>query len=268
MTIDGIRLGTSSFTAAGWEGSFYPHGMKPADFLSHYSTRFDTVEVDSTFYRAPAAAVVTGWERKTPEGFQLAAKVPQLITHEKVLQGCDADLKHFLDTMSLMGPKLGPILFQFGYFNQKAFKTGEDFMSRLEPFLKLLPTNCKFALEIRNKTWLSKHFFDLLRSHNVAFALIDHRWMPRAGELFEKYDPITADFTYVRWLGDRKGIEAQTKVWDKTILDRTQDLQEWVQYCYQIRKRGTTIYAYANNHYAGHGPATIELFRELYAKAK
>jgi uncharacterized protein YecE (DUF72 family) len=87
--------------------------------------------------------------------------------------------------------------------------------------------------------------------------------MPRPAELFEKYDPVTADFTYIRWLGDRKGIEKITKVWDKTIIDRTSDLQEWVKYCQKIQKRGVTTYAYANNHYAGHGPATVDQFREL-----
>jgi uncharacterized protein YecE (DUF72 family) len=76
-------------------------------------------------------------------------------------------------------------------------------------------------------------------------------------------DGITVDFSYIRWLGDRKGIEKITKVWDKTIIDRTGDLQEWVKYCQKIQKRGVTTYAYANNHYAGHGPATVEQFREL-----
>ena len=85
-----IRVGTSAFTAAGWEGSFYPAGMKPAEFLTHYATRFDTVEVDSTFYRIPSEKVVRGWHQKTPDGFLFSVKVPQEITHEKVLEDCDA----------------------------------------------------------------------------------------------------------------------------------------------------------------------------------
>src|SRR5271155_5665426 len=98
-----LHVGTSAFTAAGWEGSFYPAGMKPADYLSYYATKFDTVAVDSTFYCTPSPATVRGWNQKTPKGFILAAKVPQLITHEKVLQDCGADLKQFLETMELMG---------------------------------------------------------------------------------------------------------------------------------------------------------------------
>src|ERR1700678_2333616 len=192
-----IHLGTSAFTAAGWEGSFYPEGMKPADFLTYYATKFDTVEVDSTFYRTPSVATVNGWERKTPKGFVLAAKIPQAITHDKVLQDCDEDLKHFLETMDLMGDKLGPLLFQFGYFNKTAFKSGKEFLARLEPFLKKLPKVYRFAVEIRNKQWLKREFFDRLRAHKVAYALIDQAWMPLVSEIFEKFDPITASFAYI-----------------------------------------------------------------------
>ena len=134
-----IHLGTSAFTAAGWEGSFYPAGMKPADYLTYYATKFDTVEVDSTFYRTPAASTVSGWARKTPDHFIFAVKVPQLITHEKVLVDCDADFKQFVDTMDLLGEKLGPMLLQFPYFNRSVFTAGAQFLARLKPFLEKLP---------------------------------------------------------------------------------------------------------------------------------
>ena len=120
-----IRLGTSAFTAAGWEGTFYPADMKPADFLSYYATKFDAVGVDGTFYRTPAISTVKGWYAKTPPGFLFAAKIPQVITHEKVLRDCDSDLDTFLKAMDCLGEKLGPLLFQFGYFNKKAFVGGE-----------------------------------------------------------------------------------------------------------------------------------------------
>src|SRR5271166_6474981 len=104
-----IRLGTSAFTAAGWEGKFYPAGMKPADYLTYYATKFDTVEVDSTFYRTPSASTVKGWARKTPDNFIFAVKVPHVITHEKALVDCDAEFNGFVDTMDLLGEKLGPM---------------------------------------------------------------------------------------------------------------------------------------------------------------
>jgi len=258
-----IRLGTSAFTAAGWEGSFYPEGMKPADYLSHYAKHFNSVELDNTFYRAPSKSTVEGWARKTPDSFVFSAKVPKIITHEKVLVGCDAEFRQFVETMDLLGKKLGPLLFQFGYFNKNAFPGVNDFLARLRPFLKKLPTDHKFALEIRNKNWLVPQFTDALRERGVALALIDQSWMPRPAQWFEKLDPITAGFTYVRWLGDRKAIEEQTKVWDKLIVDRRAELTEWADILGKVRKRKIQIFAYANNHYAGYGPATVEMFRSL-----
>lgn len=262
----GTYIGTSAFTAAGWEGSFYPEGMKPADYLRHYATRFNSVEVDSTFYRAPAVSTVEGWRNKTPDGFVFAAKVPQSITHEKVLVNCEEEFLQFVRTMDRLGDKLGPLLFQFGYFNKAAFAGVNDFLERLRPFLQQLPSDHKFALEIRNKNWLVPQFADLLREHRVALALIDQSWMPRPAQWFAKCDPITADFTYVRWLGDRKEIETQTKVWNKTIVDRSQELSEWAEILEKVHQRKIRIFAYANNHYAGHGPATVEMFRDLWKK--
>ncbi len=262
-----IRLGTSAFTAAGWEGSFYPEGMKPADFLSYYATKFDTVEVDSTFYRTPAISTVKGWYAKTPAGFLFAAKVPQLITHEKMLVDCDQDFRDFLKAMDCLGEKLGPLLLQFGYFNKGAFAGVNEFLARLRPFLKKIPQGYRFAVEIRNKNWLVPAFADALRERHVALALVDHAWMSRPKQQFERFDPITADFTYVRWLGDRKGIEEKTKTWNKIIVDRTADLVEWVEVLKKVQKRKIQILAFANNHYAGNGPGTIEEFRGMWRRA-
>jgi uncharacterized protein YecE (DUF72 family) len=259
-----LRLGTSAFTAAGWPGSFYPASLQPAGYLSYYATQFDTVELDSTFYRTPAASTVRGWYAKTPANFLFAAKVPQLITHEKVLLDCDADLHHFLSAMDLLGEKLGPLLFQFPYFNKTKFANGAQFLTRLRPFLKKLPKNYRFAVEVRNKYWLVPALTDALREHNVALALIDHSWMPPIRDVLKSLDPVTSDFTYIRWLGDRQGIEARTKTWDLTIVDRRRDLQVWVEACRNFLARRIAIFAFANNHYAGHAPATLRLFQQLW----
>lgn len=88
--------------------------------------------------------------------------------------------------------------------------------------------------------------------------------MPRPQELVAKIDPITADFTYIRWLGNRKGIEQHTKTRDKVIVDRGDDLTEWVEILRGFNRRKVRIYAFANNHYAGHTPATVQLFWELW----
>src|SRR5882762_4303382 len=262
----GILLGTSSFTADGWQGSFYPPGMKSRDFLSYYATQFATVEVDSTFYGCPSPPTVNNWAARTPEDFIFAVKIPQVVTHEKALVDCDSEFEEFVKTMDILGPKLGPTVFQFPLFERWKFPKQDHFLAVLVPFLKKLPTDHKFAVEIRNKTWLDARFADVLREHNVALALTDTSFMPRPWEMKEKFDLITADFCYVRWLGDRKRIEKQTTTWDKIIVDRTSDLKNWVEVFKSLASNTKVlkIFAFSNNHYAGHGPATAQLFMDLW----
>jgi uncharacterized protein YecE (DUF72 family) len=269
-----ILLGTSAFTANGWEGTFYPAGMKPAQYLTHYANCFRTVEVDSTFYGTPQIARVQAWYEKTPPDFVFAAKVPQVITHDKVLLDCDAEFSEFISTMKALKEKLGPLLLQFGFFQPNMFRNGHEFLARLIPFLSKLPHDHRFVVEIRNKRWLDGRFLDVLREHRVALALTDHSWMPRPWEVLSRsgadrgkpLDLITSDFAYVRWLGDRKSIEAITTSWDKTVVDRRGDLLHWVKLFRQLVSRNLTVYAYANNHYAGNGPGTVKLFWEMFEK--
>jgi uncharacterized protein YecE (DUF72 family) len=270
FSVPGMYLGTSSFTAAGWEGTFYPKGMRSADYLAFYAEHFSTVEVDSTFYGCPSARTVGNWAARTPEGFLFSVKVPQIITHEKALVDCDAEFDEFVKTMELLGPKLGPMVFQFPLFDRWKFTKRDGFLAVLAPFLKKLPKERKFAIEIRNESWLDGRFADVLREHNVALVLTDTSFVPRPWEMKEQFDLVTADFLYVRWLGDRKGIEKQTTTWDKTIVDRQEDLRNWVELLRRlINDKGIRkTFAYANNHYAGHGPATVKLFSDLWNKKK
>jgi uncharacterized protein YecE (DUF72 family) len=264
--LPGILIGTSAFNANGWEHSFYPPGMKSRDFLSYYATQFATVEVDSTFYGCPSASTVNNWSARTPEDFIFSVKVPQIITHEKTLVDCDSEFEEFAKTMDILGPKLGPIMFQFPLFDRWKFPKQESFLGVLTPFLKKLPTDHKFVVEIRNKNWLDARFADVLREYNVGLALTDTLFMPRPWEMKEKFDLITADFTYVRWLGDRKGIEKETTIWNKAIVDRREDLTNWLELFRKFVARNLKIFAYANNHYSGHGPATVKLFWDLWNK--
>jgi uncharacterized protein YecE (DUF72 family) len=107
-----------------------------------------------------------------------SVKVPKTITHEKVLTDCDAELTEFLDTMDILGPKLGPIVFQFPFFNRAVFRDRHEFTDRLVPFRKKLPSDHKFAIEIRNRTWLDAELANLLRDHKIALVLQDRSFMP------------------------------------------------------------------------------------------
>lgn len=279
-----LRVGTCSFTAAGWETAFYPPGLKDAERLAYYAGQFSTVEIDSTFYRTPSARTVRQWYEQTPPDFRIAAKFPQVITHEKCLLDCDEESQRFLEAMGALEGKLAALLLQFPYFNKKVFAGPEPFVARLEPFLARLRAQASaarfpLALEVRNKTWLVPALLNLLRQHQVALALIDHPWMPRPHEFFpdiqtpeqraarsktkrqpSPLDVVTAGFTYIRLLGDRYKIEEQTKTWDKVIVDRRRELQEWTQVCQKLKIRGIDVLVYINNHYSGFAPANA---REL-----
>lgn len=259
-----IHLGKSSLTAEGWYGSFYPNGLKSGDRLAFYAQNFDTVEIDSTFYACPSARTVEGWAFKTPENFIFSVKVPQVITHEKILADCDAEFRQFVETMGILSEKLGPMVLQFPFFNGSVVKTQNDFLDRLIPFLNKVPAELKLAVEIRNPDWLDAQFASVLRDFGVALVLQDQSWMPNPNDLSEKFDPITANWTYVRWLGDRKGIEKITKTWDRIVVDRTSEMTGWVDICYSTVRRGITVYGYANNHFSGFAPATIQQFREIW----
>lgn len=263
--LSGLRMGTSAFTAAGWPGTFYPKGLKSTEYLRFYSKHFNTVEIDSTFYRTPSEETVRRWKEQTPSDFVFAAKAPQTITHERCMQDCTEELTRFLTTMETLDQKLGPVLFQFPYFGRQALSYAV-FIERLRVFLSHLPTEGghQFAVEIRNKSWINEQLLNLLAEKNVPLALIAHPWMWAPAELFERVNALDSPFTYIRLLGDRYEIERITKSWGKIVVDREKELADWAAQCQRIQRGGKTIYFFANNHYAGHGPATLRIFRQLY----
>jgi uncharacterized protein YecE (DUF72 family) len=259
-----LYLGTSSWTAPSWEGVFYPPGTPPSRYLSEYARHFRTVEVDATFYRIPSPSTVDGWYTRTPPGFLFAAKVPQSITHEKVLAGCEEELREFLAVMDRLGEKLGPLLFQFKYFKRTEMPGVEAFLERLEPFVAALPSGYHFALEIRNRNWLVPPLLDTLRRRNVALAWIDHPWMPTAVEYRRRPELVTADFAYIRWLGDRYKIEEITTDWNRLILDRTRETEAWIETMRTLLPQVQRVHGYYNNHYAGYGVGSARLFQRLW----
>ena len=269
-----IRWGTSSWSEKSWVGPFYPPGTKPGDFLRYYATQFDTVEVDSTYYAIPGERMVTGWERKLPEGFVLSAKFPRSVVHagegprpdpERILVR-DAvwdETQLFLERMALLGGKCGPLVLQFPFFNQGVFAHRGIFLERLEAFLDELPPDFRYGVEIRNKTWVDAHLLNVLRERNVAFVMVDLAYMPHPERLARHLDPVTADFAYARLIGDRKLVDARTKTFDEIVVDQTKRLERWSSLLQDIRERVPETLVYANNHYAGHGPATIRQLRQM-----
>jgi uncharacterized protein YecE (DUF72 family) len=244
---DTIYLGTSGWSYKDWQGIVYPEGTKAKDYLSEYSKSFPIVEIDSTWYGTPRKTTIEKWHNDTPEDFLFAAKFPKLITHEKELQDCESDVSHFLDTMSGLEDKLGPLLLQFPY----AFKA--DKMDLLSAFLETLPEGFRYAVEVRHKGWLGVQLYELLEKHNIALALIDHPWMPIV-------EQSTANFSYIRWLGDRKKIPSD---FSHEKIDRTESLVAWADFIKRIQERMVAVYGFFNNHYEGHSPGSLAKFEAL-----
>src|SRR5579864_8793282 len=126
-----VRVGTCGWSYKAWSGVFYPEDLTAGEFLSYYAARFPVVEVDSTFYRTPGRKMVEGWRDRTPDGFCFSLKVPQVVTHEKVLLDCREEVRAFLTAARVLGPKLLCCVLQFGYFNQKAMAGLGAFLERL-----------------------------------------------------------------------------------------------------------------------------------------
>lgn len=263
-----IRLGTASWSEREWVGVFYPPGTPPAQFIAEYARVLPTVEIDSSFYGTPRAATLESWRDLTPKGFLFAAKAPRLITHEKCLVDCQAETEAFLRAMSVLGDRLGPILFQFQYYSRKKGLSGEEFIERLAPFLAALPRDgfC-YAVEVRNKAWIDRRLLDLLHEHGVALTLIDHPYMYPPGELMDFEGLLSGPFAYVRWLGDRYAIEKITQVFNETVIDRRADLERWVPLIKRILDARKPLFGYFNNHYSGYAVADVELLIDVLKKA-
>jgi uncharacterized protein YecE (DUF72 family) len=260
-----LRIGTSSWSSTDWVGPFYPPGTRPERFIEHYSSVYDTVELDATFYRVPTRAQVRAWRNRTPEGFQFAVKAPRTITHDKVLQDADGDMAAFVEVISGLGDRLGPILLQFPYFNRKVFPNARPFWERLDRFLERLPPGPRYAVEVRNRGWVGSQAQTVCSRHAVALAWVEQAWMPPARQWPELTRGPSTDFAYVRWLGDHKSIEKITTSWEEVVVDRGPIISDWVDVLNDLRRRVRILYGFFNNHFAGHAPASVEEFRRQWS---
>ena len=257
-----VRVGTCGWSYQDWSRVFYPEELPAGEYLSYYAERFPIVEVDSTFYRSPSLKMVQGWREKTPDSFGFSLKVPQVITHEKVLLDCRKELNTFLSAARALEEKLLCCLLQFGYFNKQAFATVDDFLLRLNPFLSAWPKDVAVAVEVRNKNWMTAKLLDCLRAHRAAWALADQAWVPSPLNLVKKLDIVTAPFAYLRLLGDRAEVDKRTQTLDHAVIDRSEQLEADAQAIRLLRER-VPVLVFANNHFAGYAPDTI---RQLLAK--
>ena len=154
-------VGTSGYSYKEWKGNFYPEKIRNDEMLRYYGERFKSVEINNTFYRMPRESVLTQWAEQVPDGFTFVLKASRRITHFKRLKDAGDELSYLLRTSSVLGNRLGPMLFQLPPNAEKDLPTLQDFLS-------LLPKRWRAAMEFRNESWFDDEVYDALRSHNVA----------------------------------------------------------------------------------------------------
>ena len=157
-------VGTSGFSYPAWRGPFYPEKLPAKDMLAYYATAFDAVEINNTFYRMPAPALLTGWTEQTPPSFRFVLKAPQQITHRLRLKEAAEPAAEFVRRSAALGAKRGPLLFQLPP-NLKAD------LARLETFLAALPDGIEPAFEFRHESWFRDETWQLLRARGAALCI-------------------------------------------------------------------------------------------------
>ncbi len=182
-----IRIGTSGWSYPHWSGRFYPERLGADAWLGYYAERFDTVEINATFYRLPSEQTVAEWASGVPEGFLFAVKASRYITHMKKLKDPDQTLPPFFDRVAGLGKHLGPVLFQ----TPPRWRVNLD---RLAAFLESLPRGLQYAFEFRDPSWHSDGVRTLLEKHGAAFCVFQL-------EAVTAPDWVTAGFAYVRLHG-------------------------------------------------------------------
>lgn len=250
-----IYIGAQGWNYQDWVGAFYPRGTKSTEFLDLYVKTFDTVEIDSTFYAIPSEASIKAWVSRGSSGFVYSLKLPQQITHEQRLQESEQVLEQFCQRVRALGDKLGCVLIQLP----------PDFSPRswtaLEKFVALLPSDVRFAIEFRDRTWVGAPVIDrvleLLAAHQVALALVDSKWIPRELSL-PLVDRPTAPFSYLRWMGPRELTD-----FSRVRINRDREFADWAQAVAVLQTRAEIIYGYFNNHYQGHSPGSANQLKKL-----
>jgi uncharacterized protein YecE (DUF72 family) len=249
-----IRLGCSGWSYDDWgDGKFYKAGIDSKGRLPYYAKIFDTVEIDSTFYRLPPVAnVAQSWVKRTPDDFMFAVKFPKQITHVKDRAALtEADLQPFIDIVVKpldQGKKLGPILIQF----PASFK--QDY-SVLEKFFSYLPERYLYAVEFRHLSWLEdqKRTMALLSKYKIANCIVSEKIMPAITE-------VTADFTYLRWHGLNEPKDGKYLIYDYTYSE--DQLKEWVPIIKSVAEQ-VNVYGYFNNHPNGQAPTNCNQIKKL-----
>ncbi len=239
-----VLIGCSGWQYRHWRGDFYPAELPQRAWFAHYAACFDTVELNTTFYRLPRPEAVERWAAAAPPGFVYALKLGAFGSHRMKLRDAATWLPNHLDRARRLGPSLGPTLVQL----PPRWKRNVE---RLDEFLSVAPKTMRWAVEMREPSWLHDDVFEVLRRHGAALCihdlLADHPW------------ELTTDWTYVRFHGPDALVR---KYWGRYGPDRLRApadrLCRWLD-------EGHDVYAYFNNDYCGYAVEDATWLREAMA---
>jgi uncharacterized protein YecE (DUF72 family) len=237
-----VRIGCSGWNYADWRGPFYPEREPQRRWLELYAQRFDTVEVNNTFYRLPRRTAVAAWVTQTPDSFTFSVKASRYLTHIKRLTALTDGIKHFYEPLEplMQAGRLGPVLWQL----PANFHRDDE---RLDGWLAALPPGLH-TIEFRHPSWFAAPVMRALREHGVALTIGDHPERP-----FQTLQA-TASWRYVRFHYGARGRDGNYSA---------TEIETWARRITQWRRR-ETVYAYFNNDWRAFAPANARaLARKL-----
>ncbi len=213
-----------------WRGPVYPDKLPQRRWFEHYATMLDAVEINNTFYRLPTEAAVEGWAAQAPEGFTYALKLGAFGSHRMKLKDAASWLGNHMDRVERLGPTAGPTLVQL----PPRWKRNAE---RLDEFLSVAPRATRWAVELREPSWLHEEVYDVLRRHGAALCIHDllkeHPW------------ELTTDWAYVRFHGpDATEHAYQGRYGEEGLFWMAHRLGTWLD-------EGRDVYAYFNNDDSG-----------------
>ncbi len=228
-----LRIGCSGWQYDSWRGRLYPEREPKRRWLELYAQTFDTVEVNSTFYRLARRSAVEGWVAQTPPGFMFAVKASRYLTHIKRLTGLGDGVKRFYEPLAplIEAQRLGPVLWQL----PENFHRDDE---RLHGWLAALPRG-SHTIEFRHESWFAPQVLDALRAANVALTIGDHPERP-----FQS-NAATADWRFVRFHYGHRGRRGNYS--ERELSDWAERIARW--------RRSAAVWAYFNNDWEGFAPS-------------
>ncbi|MFZ2098537.1 MAG: DUF72 domain-containing protein [Anaerolineales bacterium] len=239
-------IGTIGFSYKDWVGEFYPSSITQREYLPYYSKVFNSVEIDTTFHAIPRPTTVQSWYAVTPPEFKFCVKTPRIVTHDLGLKGTNGLMNEFLESISPLQGKTGPILIQLPP------KYSQENISDLDIFLASLPDTHQYAIEFRHPSWYNEKTNHLLSHYQICWVTVDYPNLPRQINL-------TANFIYIRWIG----INGMYRHHFYERVDKTAQLSAWIELINPYLEHVPCIFGFFNNDYAGFAAGTCKRFIQL-----